>query len=145
MRLRSRKLNVFSMSALDLFASDIGAFILIAVMALPDSIGTRIGPDCEPNHGRISLIQTSGRTMCGCLLYSTKYTTAMNSRFQFLQDVLTMMIPRILTKPTLSDIMRSCRIISIHEKPSESRTVVRRQSIKVPFHVLCDLPKILSQ
>ena len=35
MRLRSRELNVFSMSALDLFASDMGAFILVTVMALP--------------------------------------------------------------------------------------------------------------
>ena len=35
MRLRSRELNVFSMSALDLFASGMGAFILVTVMALP--------------------------------------------------------------------------------------------------------------
>jgi len=34
-RLRSRELNVFSMSALDLFASGMGAFILVTVMALP--------------------------------------------------------------------------------------------------------------
>ena len=94
---RSRKLNVFSMYPLDLFASGIGAFILITVMALPDSIGTRIGSECEPNHGRTSLILASGRTMYGCFLWYTKYNTAMNSRFQFLQDVLTMMIPRILT------------------------------------------------
>ena len=35
MRHRSRDLNVFSMSALDLFASGMGAFILVTVMALP--------------------------------------------------------------------------------------------------------------
>ena len=35
MRLRSRELNVFSMSALDRFASGLGAFILVTVMALP--------------------------------------------------------------------------------------------------------------
>ena len=35
MRLRSRELNIFSMSALDLFASALGAFILLAVIALP--------------------------------------------------------------------------------------------------------------
>ena len=35
MRLRRREINVFSMSALDLFASGMGAFILLAVMALP--------------------------------------------------------------------------------------------------------------
>ncbi len=35
MKLRRREINVFSMSALDLFASGMGAFILLAVMALP--------------------------------------------------------------------------------------------------------------
>lgn len=35
MRLRRREINVFSMSALDLFASGMGAFILLTVMALP--------------------------------------------------------------------------------------------------------------
>ena len=35
MRLRRREINVFSMSALDLFASGMGAFIVLAVMALP--------------------------------------------------------------------------------------------------------------
>ena len=34
-KLRRREINVFSMSALDLFASGMGAFILLAVMALP--------------------------------------------------------------------------------------------------------------
>ena len=35
MRHRSKEINIFSMSALDLFASGMGAFILLAVMALP--------------------------------------------------------------------------------------------------------------
>ena len=35
MRARSREINIFSMSALDLFASALGAFILIAVMLFP--------------------------------------------------------------------------------------------------------------
>ena len=35
MKARSRALNIFSMSALDLFASALGAFILLAVIALP--------------------------------------------------------------------------------------------------------------
>ena len=35
MRLRSRELSVFSMSALDLFASGMGAFFLVTVMVLP--------------------------------------------------------------------------------------------------------------
>ena len=35
MRLRGREINIFSMSALDLFASGMGAFILLAIMALP--------------------------------------------------------------------------------------------------------------
>lgn len=35
MRRRNRDINIFSMSALDLFASALGAFILIAVIALP--------------------------------------------------------------------------------------------------------------
>ena len=35
MKLRRREINIFSMSALDLFASGMGAFILLTVMALP--------------------------------------------------------------------------------------------------------------
>ena len=35
MRTRSREINIFSMSALDLFASALGAFILIAVVLFP--------------------------------------------------------------------------------------------------------------
>ena len=35
MKIRNRDINIFSMSALDLFASGMGAFILLAVMALP--------------------------------------------------------------------------------------------------------------
>jgi len=35
MRRRNKEINIFSMSALDLFASAMGAFILIAVVALP--------------------------------------------------------------------------------------------------------------
>lgn len=35
MKLRSREINVFSMSALDLFASALGAFILISIVLMP--------------------------------------------------------------------------------------------------------------
>ena len=35
MKLRNREVNIFSMSALDLFASGMGAFLLLAFMALP--------------------------------------------------------------------------------------------------------------
>jgi hypothetical protein len=35
MKLRNREVNVFSMSALDLFASGMGAFILLAVISMP--------------------------------------------------------------------------------------------------------------
>lgn len=35
MKLRNREINIFSMSALDLFASGMGAFILLAVISLP--------------------------------------------------------------------------------------------------------------
>ena len=35
MKIKSREINIFSMSALDLFASGMGAFVLLAVMALP--------------------------------------------------------------------------------------------------------------
>lgn len=35
MKVRNREINIFSMSALDLFASGMGAFILLAVIALP--------------------------------------------------------------------------------------------------------------
>ena len=35
MKLQRRELNVFSMSALDLFASGMGAFVLLAIIAMP--------------------------------------------------------------------------------------------------------------
>lgn len=35
MKLRSREINIFSMSALDLFASAMGAFMLLGIMSLP--------------------------------------------------------------------------------------------------------------
>ena len=35
MRLRSKEINVFNMSALDLFASALGAFILITLVLFP--------------------------------------------------------------------------------------------------------------
>ena len=37
MKKRSRELSIFSMSALDLFASALGAFILITIVLLPFS------------------------------------------------------------------------------------------------------------
>jgi len=39
-RQKSREINIFSMSALDLFASALGAFILITVVALPYYLNT---------------------------------------------------------------------------------------------------------
>ena len=45
MRLRRREINVFSMSALDLFASGMGAFIMLAVMALPFFPNTGDSPE----------------------------------------------------------------------------------------------------
>ncbi len=45
MRLRRREINVFSMSALDLFASGMGAFILLTVMALPFFPNTGDSPE----------------------------------------------------------------------------------------------------
>ena len=35
MKIRSGEVNIFSMSALDLFASALGAFMLLTVVALP--------------------------------------------------------------------------------------------------------------
>lgn len=40
MRRKNREISIFSMSALDLFASALGAFILIALIALPDYLKT---------------------------------------------------------------------------------------------------------
>lgn len=48
MKLRGREINIFSMSALDLFASGMGAFILLAIMALPFFPNTNISPDSAP-------------------------------------------------------------------------------------------------
>ena len=45
MRLRRREINVFSMSALDLFASGMGAFILLTVLALPFFPNTGDSPE----------------------------------------------------------------------------------------------------
>jgi len=43
MKRKNREINIFSMSALDLFASAMGAFLLIAVMALPYYLKTDQG------------------------------------------------------------------------------------------------------
>lgn len=43
MKKKNREINIFSMSALDLFASAMGAFLLIAVMALPYYL--KVDPD----------------------------------------------------------------------------------------------------
>ncbi|WP_317932720.1 vWA domain-containing protein [Halioxenophilus sp. WMMB6] len=45
MKIRSREINVFSMSALDLFASALGAFMLLAIMALPFFPNTGDSPE----------------------------------------------------------------------------------------------------
>lgn len=44
MKVRSREINIFSMSALDLFASALGAFILLSVMSLPFFPNTSMSP-----------------------------------------------------------------------------------------------------
>ena len=48
MKHRSRELSIFSMSALDLFASGMGAFILLAIMALPFFPNTGSAPEPMP-------------------------------------------------------------------------------------------------
>lgn len=45
MKLRSKDINIFSMSALDLFASALGAFMLLSVMALPFFPNTGDSPE----------------------------------------------------------------------------------------------------
>ena len=45
MKFRNREVNVFSMSALDLFASSMGAFMLLSVMALPFFPNTGDSPE----------------------------------------------------------------------------------------------------
>lgn len=45
MKLRSREINIFSMSALDLFASAMGAFMLLTIMALPFFPNTGDSPE----------------------------------------------------------------------------------------------------
>jgi len=47
-RKRNREINIFSMSALDLFASALGAFILIAIIALPYYLNTTKTPTVVP-------------------------------------------------------------------------------------------------
>ena len=54
MKSRSREINVFSMSALDLFASALGAFILISIVLMPYFL--RVDPD-EANRLRRALQQ----------------------------------------------------------------------------------------
>ena len=45
MKFRNREVNIFSMSALDLFASSMGAFMLLSVMALPFFPNTGDSPE----------------------------------------------------------------------------------------------------
>jgi hypothetical protein len=45
MKLRSREINIFSMSALDLFASAMGAFMFLAIIALPFFPNTGDSPE----------------------------------------------------------------------------------------------------
>ena len=45
MKIRNREVNIFSMSSLDLFASGMGAFMLLAVMALPFFPNTGDSPE----------------------------------------------------------------------------------------------------
>jgi len=56
MKLRNRELNIFSMSALDLFASALGAFILLTVIALPFFANTYFLDD-ETLLGKLSDLQ----------------------------------------------------------------------------------------
>lgn len=45
MKLKNREINIFSMSALDLFASALGAFMLLAIVALPFFPNTGDSPE----------------------------------------------------------------------------------------------------
>ena len=45
MKIRSREINIFSMSALDLFASALGAFMLLTIAALPFFPNTGDSPE----------------------------------------------------------------------------------------------------
>ena len=45
MKTRSKEINIFSMSALDLFASALGAFILMTVILLPYFPNTGDSPE----------------------------------------------------------------------------------------------------
>lgn len=45
MKLRSREINIFSMSALDLFASAMGAFMLLSIMSMPFFPNTGDSPE----------------------------------------------------------------------------------------------------
>ena len=51
MKSRNREFNVFSMSALDLFASALGAFILISVVLMPYFL--------RLNHEEVARIRTA--------------------------------------------------------------------------------------
>ena len=42
MKFRSREINIFRMSALDLFASALGAFILISIVLMPNFLRAEI-------------------------------------------------------------------------------------------------------
>jgi len=53
-RNRKQEINIFSMSALDLFASALGAFILIAIVALPYYLNTDKHKYNHKNIGNIS-------------------------------------------------------------------------------------------
>ena len=60
MRSRSREINIFSMSALDLFASALGAFILIAVVLFPYFPNTGDSPE-RVAEVRAQLAQVQGQ------------------------------------------------------------------------------------
>lgn len=57
MKRRSRELNVFSMSALDLFASALGAFIFIAVILFPYYLKTHTSPDIQALQQTVQILE----------------------------------------------------------------------------------------
>ncbi len=75
-RNRNREINIFSMSALDLFASALGAFILIAVIALPYYLNTTKTPTVvQPiiSQKKLSDLKNQVQTLKKELNNSTKY------------------------------------------------------------------------
>jgi archaellum component FlaC len=79
MRKRSREINVFSISALDLFASALGAFILIMVILLP------YFPNLGDSAERVAEIQTDLQKLKAREAEAKKITEALKGRLENLE------------------------------------------------------------